>query len=926
MKKSILPLLCASALTAIPGSSFAGTITFAEFDGLGNDAPLPSPPQGLPPGITATWTGFALHTTAGDTPMSVFPTDNRAGADDATIVFSAPVWITSINVYDTDWGTDPVIVTGRLKGTNVWVYTSPGNQPWTKVTDGAGKAIDTLAFEGRWNHYDDIVVDAVFADTDGDGLNDFWEYSFFPGDLTKLTATGDFDHDGLTDVQEYNKGTDPTKTDTDGDGLTDSVETGTGFYISPTDTGTDPLKPDTDNDGRLDGDEVKGTPQTNPTLADSDYDGYLDGDEVATGHDPNNAGDNPEMTAIANSFTGFSGVQGQNNWYSGYRNYTADGGGINYNPDSGFIPFPGGSDNPNAWDGVTQCWRNGGWDLNASGSGPWTMLGQENTHPNGANSGGQVHWTIRRWVAAGLTQVTPLAFRWHAHKQSATCIGNGVTSGLYINGQLKDSAVIPGGDTTGITHTYYANVAPGDKVDLILSPRGADAQDNDGCDGTVNRLLADPTIPAVAHQPDGSLFVPVGAGDTDGDGLPDIWERNYFPNDLTKLTATGDYDHDGLSDLLEYQRHTDPTKADTDGDGLSDLVETGTGVYVSRTDTGSNPTVADSDGDGLSDFVEVNRNPPTNPNKADTDNDGWSDPDEIAWGTDPTNPQDTPVAFLIANSQAQFSGVQGSNGWYSGYRVYNPVSGSVDYDANQDFIRFPGGEGQGSWDGVAQTWNNGSWALNTAAAGPWTMLGPLAVHPNGTNSPPTIGGTEDPTNEQWTTRRWVAGTLTSNTPVTIIWQVRKTNLNNDGVTGLLFINGKLADSKAIEGTDGNGEVRRYRVILKPNDIVDLALSPAAPNGDRFDYSDGSETWFWIDTRPWPPADIVLSGSNANLTQGKFTFSWNSSPGVNYVVSYSSNMKDWTALPAVPSGGTTTTFTDNLGSPTPAARFYRVSPQ
>jgi len=357
-------------------------------------------------------------------------------------------------------------------------------------------------------------------------------------------------------------------------------------------------------------------------------------------------------------------------------------------------------------------------------------------------------------------------------------------------------------------------------------------------------------------------------------------------------------------------------------------VETGTGIYVSRTDTGSDPTVADSDGDGLSDFVEVNRNPPTNPNKADTDNDGFSDPEEIAWGTDPTNPQDTPVTFVIANSQAQFSGIQGSNGWYSGYRVFNPVSGSVDYDPNQDFIRFPGSEGQGPWDGVLQTWNNanGSWALNTAGAAPWTMLGPLAVHPNGTNNPPTIGGTPDPTQEQWTTRRWVASALTSNTPVTIIWQVRKANLNNDGVTGLLFINGKLADSKAIAGNDGTGEIRRYRAILKPNDIVDLALSPAGPSGDRFDYSDGSETWFWIDARPWPPADVRLSESSLDQAQGKFTFKWNSSPNVNYIVWFSTNLKDWTALPAVQSGGTNTTFTHDLGSPPPAARFYRVSPQ
>ncbi len=438
-------------------------------------------------------------------------------------------------------------------------------------------------------------------------------------------------------------------------------------------------------------------------------------------------------------------------------------------------------------------------------------------------------------------------------------------------------------------------------------------------------MLIDPVIPAVAYQPDGSIFVPVGAGDSDGDGLPDVWEHIYFPTDLTRLSANGDYDHDGLSDLGEYQRHSDPTKADTDGDGLSDLVETGTGIYVSRTDTGTDPTKVDSDGDGLSDSFEVNRNPPTNPNKADTDGDGFSDPDEIAWGTDPTNAQDTPVAFVIANSEAQFSGVQGANGWYSGYRVYNPVAGTVDYSPTQDFIPFPGGEGLGPWDGVLQTWNNGSWALNTAGAAPWTMLGPLLIHPNGTNSAPTIGGNPDPTQEQWTIRRWAASVLTSNTPATVIWYARKDNTSNDGVTGLLFVNGKLADSKAVAGTDTTGEIRRYRVMLKPNDIVDLALSPAAPNGDRHDWSDGSATWFWVDTRPWP-ADVKLTEPSLDRAQGKFTFKWTSTPNVNYIVWYSTNLKDWTALPPVPSGGTSTTFTHEVGSPVPSPRFYRVSPQ
>ena len=45
--------------------------------------------------------------------------------------------------------------------------------------------------------------------------------------------------------------------------------------------------------------------------------------------------------------------------------------------------------------------------------------------------------------------------------------------------------------------------------------------------------------------------------DTDGDGIPDAWERFYFGN-LTTATATSDWDGDGVSDLDEYNAGTDP--------------------------------------------------------------------------------------------------------------------------------------------------------------------------------------------------------------------------------------------------------------------------------------------------------------------------------------------------------------------------------
>jgi YD repeat-containing protein len=53
------------------------------------------------------------------------------------------------------------------------------------------------------------TIQARFAwdDTDNDGLPDWWEMLHF-GNLSQ-TATGDFDGDGLTNLQEYQMGTDP---------------------------------------------------------------------------------------------------------------------------------------------------------------------------------------------------------------------------------------------------------------------------------------------------------------------------------------------------------------------------------------------------------------------------------------------------------------------------------------------------------------------------------------------------------------------------------------------------------------------------------------------------------------------------------------------------------------------------------------------
>jgi hypothetical protein len=67
----------------------------------------------------------------------------------------------------------------------------------------------------------------------------------------------------------------------------------------------------------------------------------------------------------------------------------------------------------------------------------------------------------------------------------------------------------------------------------------------------------------------GGGAAPVDPDDTDGDGMNDTCEQQYFGN-VTAQNATGDPDGDGLTNGQECALGTDPTKADSDGDGRND--------------------------------------------------------------------------------------------------------------------------------------------------------------------------------------------------------------------------------------------------------------------------------------------------------------------------------------------------------------------
>lgn len=165
----------------------------------------------------------------------------------------------------------------------------------------------------------EIQVFGSSTDTDNDGIPDAYEIANGLNPSVN-DAASDLDGDGLTNLQEYQRGTAANRADTDEDGLSDAVESNTGTYVSATDTGTHPLKPDTDNDGLLDGAETRTGIYVSPTnagsdplVADSDGDGFLDGVEVGAGFNPNAAASTPAdtsniRTAIEFIFYGVPGV------------------------------------------------------------------------------------------------------------------------------------------------------------------------------------------------------------------------------------------------------------------------------------------------------------------------------------------------------------------------------------------------------------------------------------------------------------------------------------------------------------------------------------------------------------------------------------------------------------------------------------------
>ncbi len=406
-------------------------------------------------------------------------------------------------------------------------------------------------------------------DSDKDGMPDAWEVAHGLNPLV-ADAGGNPDGDALTNIEEYNAGTDPqifesntlafavsssftvqTKTlvpDQDGDGLPDAWEIANGLNPALSNAAADP-----DGDGLPNLDEYNGgwnpkvaevagvsTTQSSVFLmdmgayalgfaADSDRDGMPDWWEVKYGLNllVNDAAGNLDGDDLTNLQEYLAGRIPNRDDQSGEGTQPS----VLFALDTiGLAPDLDHDGLPDAWEianGLNPMVANAGVDLDGDGR---TNIEEynANTNPN-----------VNDW--RGPASMASLSFL--------------LDTGAYKGGYLLDS------DKDGMPDWWEARYG--------LPINQSNAGDDSDQDGLTNieeyRAGTNPGVRDLLFgvTAQGNLFLLDTGGawlDSDGDGIPDWWERKYTGS-TREMKSIDDPDGDGKSNLEEYLADQSPVSA-----------------------------------------------------------------------------------------------------------------------------------------------------------------------------------------------------------------------------------------------------------------------------------------------------------------------------------------------------------------------------